>query len=303
MISALYTTELAPRIFYKLRNLEFLDLSGNRLEHIDGGIFVDTPNLQTFSCEGCALFRFHIPDHHRLPKLHTLLLANNTFSRVADIHANFLERVQVLDLSRNRLTRLPGMSSTVLRKLNVARNNISEIAPCALCNCSSIAELNLGYNRFAAVTRDLVAPDVRSLHTLTLSGNWIGLDSLGELLRHLPTLERLDLDHTGIVNFPSDLLQGNVNLRHLNLSQVCKSESHSQSDQASLRVNVFQNLLIDLEPASFSGLERLETMDLSSNFLMGLSLQFFVEVERKKRLRMVYLQVRNLTKFCLRASP
>ena len=35
-------------------------------------------------------------------------------------------------------------------------------------------------------------------------------------------------------------------------------------------------------------------MDLSSNFLMGLSLQFFVEVESKKKLRMVYLQVFRL---------
>jgi Leucine-rich repeat (LRR) protein len=48
------------------------------------------------------------------------------------------------------------MSSSVLRKLNVARNNISEIDPCALCN-TSIAELDLGYNRFAEVTKDLVA--------------------------------------------------------------------------------------------------------------------------------------------------
>ena len=53
----------------------------------------------------------------------------------------------------------------------------------------------------------------------------------------------------------------------------------------------FQNLLIDLEPAVFEKLDHLETMDLSSNFMMGLSLQFFVEVERKKKLRMVYLQV------------
>ena len=42
----------------------------------------------------------------------------------------------------------------------------------------------------------------------------------------------------------------------------------------------------------FEHLERLEMLDLSSNFLMGLTMQFFQEVERKKRLRMVYLQVR-----------
>ena len=58
--------------------------------------------------------------------------------------ANF--ESQVLDLSRNRLTRLPGMASAVLRDLNVARNNISELSVCALCN-TSIAHLNLGYNR------------------------------------------------------------------------------------------------------------------------------------------------------------
>ena len=34
-----FIPELAPRIFYKLRNLKYLDLSGNKLEHIDGGVF------------------------------------------------------------------------------------------------------------------------------------------------------------------------------------------------------------------------------------------------------------------------
>ena len=61
----------------------------------------------------------------------------------------------------------------------------------------------------------------------------------------------------------------------------------------------FQNLLIDLEPEVFEKLDRLETMDLSSNFLMGLNLQFFVEIERKKRLRMVYLQVWSKVIGCL----
>ena len=119
--------ELAPRIFYKLRSLKTLDLSGNRLEHVDGGVFVDTPNLEMFSCEHCGLFKvrqhscliltwlnvgieflhcsivvpillqfqLHIPDHHQLNKLHTLRLSNNTFTRVHDIHSNFLANIQV----------------------------------------------------------------------------------------------------------------------------------------------------------------------------------------------------------------
>ena len=73
---------------------------------------------------------------------------------------------------------------------------------------------------FAEVAADLVAEDVRSLRTLTLSGNWIDLPKLGKLLHRVPTLESLALDHTGIVNFPTDLLVGNAGLKHLNLSQV-----------------------------------------------------------------------------------
>ena len=39
IMCSVYVSELAPRIFYKLRNLKYLDLSGNNLEHIDGGVF------------------------------------------------------------------------------------------------------------------------------------------------------------------------------------------------------------------------------------------------------------------------
>ena len=114
--------------------------------------------------------------------------------------------------------------------------------------------------------------DVRSMQSLSVSGNWVNLATLESLLNRFPTLEHLNLDHTGIVNVPNSLFQGNHALRHLNLSQ---------------------NLLVDLEPRVFQHLDRLEMLDLSSNFLMGLSMEFFQEVEKKKRMRMVYLQVRQ----------
>ncbi len=50
---------------------------------------------------------------------------------------------------------------------------------------------------------------MRSVHTLTLSGNWIDLPSLRALLDKFPTLEILDLDHTGIVNVPNGLFEVN----------------------------------------------------------------------------------------------
>ncbi|XP_059096993.1 protein artichoke-like isoform X2 [Tigriopus californicus] len=260
--------DLAPRIFFKLRNLKHLDLSGNKLEHIDGGVFVDTPNLECFACEGCSLFQLNLPLHVELHQLGSLLLANNTFQSQSDINPKFLRNVQELDLSKNFLVALEPLESQALQILKVARNNITKISDCALCN-TSIQHLNLGYNRMAYLNGKMFPENIKSLQSLTLSGNWVNLVSLEHMLHGLPTLESLDLDHTGIVNVPNGLLQGNPSLRHLNLSQ---------------------NLLVDLEPLAFDHLEKLETLDLSSNFLMGLSMQFFQEVERKKRLRMVYLQ-------------
>jgi Leucine-rich repeat (LRR) protein len=53
--------ELAPRIFYKLQNLKELDLSGNRLQHIDGAVFADIPSLEVFSCNQCSLVQVTLP--------------------------------------------------------------------------------------------------------------------------------------------------------------------------------------------------------------------------------------------------
>ncbi len=56
------------------------------------------------------------------------------------------------------------------------------------------------------------------MQTLTLSGNWIDLPSLRALLEKFPTLEILDLDHTGIVNVPNGLF-------HVRLSKYVMNPS------------------------------------------------------------------------------
>ena len=52
-----YHLELAPRVFYKLRNLKTLDLSENHLQFLNGAVFADVPNLETLTCEGCGVFQ------------------------------------------------------------------------------------------------------------------------------------------------------------------------------------------------------------------------------------------------------
>ena len=50
-------SELAPRVFYKLRNLKTLDLSENHLQFLSGAVFADVPNLETLICESCGVFQ------------------------------------------------------------------------------------------------------------------------------------------------------------------------------------------------------------------------------------------------------
>ena len=55
-----YRLELAPRVFYKLRNLKTLDLSENHLQFLNGAVFADVPNLETLICEGCGVFQVRL---------------------------------------------------------------------------------------------------------------------------------------------------------------------------------------------------------------------------------------------------
>ncbi len=57
------------------------------------------------------------------------------------------------------------------------------------------------------------------MQTLSLSGNWLDMTSLRDLLDRFPTLEVLDLDHTGIVSVPQDLFYVRAILS-INYSQI-----------------------------------------------------------------------------------
>ena len=59
-------SELAPRVFYKLRNLKTLDLSENHLQFLSGAVFADVPNLETLICESCGVFQVIILQTHQL---------------------------------------------------------------------------------------------------------------------------------------------------------------------------------------------------------------------------------------------
>ena len=65
-------SELAPRVFYKLRNLKTLDLSENHLQFLSGAVFADVPNLETLICESCGVFQVF---YSKLPLIMIIMIS------------------------------------------------------------------------------------------------------------------------------------------------------------------------------------------------------------------------------------
>jgi len=265
---------LAPRVFYKLQELKMLDLSNNRIQFIDGATFVDIPDIEVFKCDNCQLFQLRTPDFVIPEKLHTISLAQNVIQDLSEIHPNLLRIVRNLNLSGNQirevLFRKHFGNSNLLQNLDLSHNNLSAIEDCAFCN-TSLDKLNLGYNGLRSVNPDMVHYDIRSLHSLTLSGNWLSVENIEVLVSKMPNLQELNIDETGIATLPPGLFYNNLKLKELNISA---------------------NYLIHLDASVISNLDMLEVLDLSNNYFMGLDQVFFDVLNRKQkpRLKMVYLQ-------------
>ena len=60
--------------------------------------------------------------------------------------------------------------------------------------------------------------DIRSLHSLTLSGNWLSVENIEVLVSKMPNLQELNIDETGIATLPPGLFYNNLKLKELNIS-------------------------------------------------------------------------------------
>ena len=115
--------------------------------------------------------------------------------------------------------------------------------------------------------------NTRTLHTLSLAGNWLQPTNIQNLLEKVPNLENVDLSNCHLVQIPTSLFDSNPRLKSINISD---------------------NYLISIETGVFNHLSWLESLDLSSNYFMDFTREFFDVVRKKDRLKMIYLQVRRV---------
>uniref|UniRef100_A0A182Q339 LRRCT domain-containing protein n=1 Tax=Anopheles farauti TaxID=69004 RepID=A0A182Q339_9DIPT len=262
---------LEPGTFDALARLKLLDLSWNRL--------ADLP---------LELFR-------GLAELEELQLAHNLLGALRANVFGALRGLRTLDLSYNNLQVLgadalqPGLPVT---SVNLRGCNLTRLEPGAFRGLSNLAELSLEEN-------DLLGGELRALdgspvRTLRLAANNFSTVRDGWLER-LASLQVLELPRCSIGDLPAGVLQRNVNLVRLDLSE---NELRVLKRGAFAGLHVFKELrlhgnrLVDFPHLALLNVSTLEVLTLSRNQLTAID---FYKLSGLPNLRTLDLHANSIT--------
>lgn len=180
--------------FKRLKRLLYLDISYNRLDKLEVGLFQDVRQLETLKLQenriehiGRAL--------NGLTKLHTLVLSNNHLHTIG-------------------ITTLAGLSA--LQVLSMDYNRIGTIDTNSLSNCTKLQDLHLNGNKLKRTPDALL--DVPLLKTLDLGENQI-IDLTNASFRGMYQLFGLRLTENSIEVIERGVFQQMAALQILNLSR------------------------------------------------------------------------------------
>lgn len=239
--------------FSNNNDLRNLDLSHNRLKNIERDVF-GLNRLSSFDgtlnlgFNQMAKFNIYFVTKE-LYFPYAILLMNNNLTEFPIIEGNSIEHVLTLDLSMNRITKIPRYRSCRLTSLALSNNMINQIDTGALSCMSSLTLLDLSFNQLKNLTNDPFNSQF-DLRRLNLSHNQLEVLD-GQIFNQLVDLEYLDLSYNQIYCLGYRIFQNQTNLKHLDL----------KSNQ--LRT-VFNQYIL-------SGLERLKFLFISNNPDLDLS--------------------------------
>ena len=191
-------------------NLEDVDLSGNRIAHLNG--LEHLPQLRRLTLGGNRLETVSGLEH--LTQLTDLDLSGNQLEQMPD-GVEQLAQLTSLDLSFNQIAGLDDRIGQLANLENLQlRGNLLGTVPSTLGNLAQLRILNLGANRLQVVPEHL--SQLSRLTQLYLQDNAITLDAQGQLrLEWFARLEILSLEGNPLGALPQ--LRYNIHLQFLSL--------------------------------------------------------------------------------------
>lgn len=296
-------------------SLEVLDLSSNNITEIRSSCFPNGLRIRELNLASNRISILESGAFDGLSRsLLTLRLSKNRITQLP-VKAFKLPRLTQLDLNRNRIRLIEGLTFQGLDSLEVLRlqrNNISRLTDGAFWGLSKMHVLHLEYNSLVEVNSGSLY-GLTALHQLHLSNNsisriqrdgWSFCQKLHELILSFNNLTRLDeeslaelsslsilrLSHNAISHIAEGAFKGLKSLRvldldHNEISGTIEDTSGAFTGLDNLsKLTLFGNKIKSVAKRAFSGLESLEHLNLGENAIRSVQFDAFAKMKNLKEL-------------------
>ncbi|KFQ74838.1 Negative regulator of reactive oxygen species, partial [Phaethon lepturus] len=256
--------------------LEYLDVCFNQLEAVSATALAQLPQLRSLLLGSNRLDRNYLANGQAFRLLSNIevldLSANNLESHMAGWYVGNLPRLRRLDLSGNKMTRLPAgifRRTPRLRELDLGNNYIMEIEEGAFEALEELEVVNLALNSLHCIS----GFSLTQLRVLNLSHNALEF-LVSEEGAEPYLLQVLDLSHNRLLYFPE--LPKVHYLTHLNLSNNLIASLLPGSRHPGAFVLRYKEMArFNRTLRTAAGLTHVADLDLSNNRLQMFPFTFF----------------------------
>ncbi|CAH0557026.1 unnamed protein product [Brassicogethes aeneus] len=185
--------------FFGLKNLQILDLTKNRLKHIDTDILNSLTSLKELKASKNFIQELKQGAFNSLQHLKTLDLDNNELEFIEPHAIRALPLLKSLKLSKNKLKELPNSAFSnlpLLQKAELQENQLRLLGPNTFNIVPHLLMLNMSHNQLLSV-EDAGLRSLRSLEMLDLSKNRLNRVA-GANLEKMEWLVELRMDDNNI---------------------------------------------------------------------------------------------------------
>ncbi|XP_065740620.1 leucine-rich repeats and immunoglobulin-like domains protein 1 isoform X2 [Phocoena phocoena] len=284
-------TEIRSTCFPHGLPIKELNLASNRISTLESGAFDGlSRSLLTLRLSKNRITQLPVKAF-KLPRLTQLDLNRNRIRLIEGLTFQGLDSLEVLRLQRNNISRLTDGAFWGLARmqaLHLEYNSLAEVNSGSLYGLTALHQLHLGNNSISRIHRDGWS-FCQKLHELILSfNNLTRLDA--ESLADLSSLSVLRLSHNSISHIAEGAFRGLKSLRvldldHNEISGTIEDTSGAFTGLDSLsKLTLSGNKIKSVAKRAFSGLEGLEHLNLGENAIRSVQFDAFVKMKNLKEL-------------------
>ena len=271
---------ISQTALYSFKNLQYLNLDGNRLSLIPVGLF--HPNVHR-----------SLKDI-RLSYNHIMSIDPHTFSNLVNLQSIVLSGNQIRTLKPNAFKSLPGKLSVM-----ISDNKLTTISPRTFNDIATLVRLDLQSNllqEFSLSAFHNVTAPYLPLY-LNLSRNEISTLLAAETMRPV-CIHTIDVSHNQIPVVPKEFFQEihtSIRRIYLGYNRISKLDETAFGNLPPMQALSLQhNSIVSLRKRAFVGLPGLQILDLSHNHIEQIHMEQFKSLPHLRIVDLSYNHIRSI---------